>query len=54
MKKLVLMFVAMAGIMLASCGNKTCQSTANDSVVADSDSIVVDSIDSITVDSLVK
>ena len=43
MKKLVLMFVAVAAISFASCGNKTAQAEA-----VDSDSIaVVDSADSV-------
>ena len=37
MKKLVLMFVAIAAISFASCGNKTEQSNA-----ADSDTVAVD------------
>ncbi|MBQ2210069.1 MAG: hypothetical protein II404_08925 [Prevotella sp.] len=41
MKKLVFMFVAVAAISFASCGNKTAQAEA-----VDSDSIaVVDSVD---------
>ncbi len=32
MKKLVFMFVAMAAISFASCGNKTEQGAANDTV----------------------
>ena len=39
MKKLVLMFVAVAAISFASCGNKTAQNTAS----ADSDTAMVDS-----------
>ena len=47
MKKLVLMFVAIAAISFASCGNKTAAPAAN----ADSDSAVVDSAnDSAAVD----
>ena len=38
MKKLVLMFVAIAAISFASCGNKTAQNTAS----ADSDTAMVD------------
>ena len=38
MKKLVLMFVAIAAISFASCGNKTAQYTAS----ADSDTAMVD------------
>lgn len=48
MKKLVFMFVAIAAISFASCGNKTAQTTAT----ADSDTAVVDSAaDSVAVDS---
>lgn len=46
MKKLVFMFVAIAAISFASCGNKTEQSNA-----ADSDTVAVDSaVDSAAVD----
>ena len=38
MKKLVLMFVAIAAISFASCGNKTAQAPAQDS-----DTVAVDS-----------
>ena len=50
MKKLVLMFVAIAAISFASCGNKTAAPAAN----ADSDTIAVDSMasDSMAVDSV--
>ena len=48
MKKLVFMFVAIAAISFASCGNKTAQNAAT----ADSDTAVVDSAaDSVAVDS---
>ena len=49
MKKLVLMFVAIAAISFASCGNKTAAPAAN----ADSDTVAVDSMasDSMAVDS---
>ena len=48
MKKLVFMFVAIAAISFASCGNKTAQNTAT----ADSDTAVVDpAADSTSVDS---
>ena len=49
MKKLVLMFVAIAAISFASCGNKTEQSNA-----ADSDTVAVDSasVDTASVDSV--
>ena len=50
MKKLVLMFVAIAAISFASCGNKTAAPAAN----ADSDTVAVDSMasDSMDVDSV--
>lgn len=41
MKKLVFMFVALAAISFASCGNKTAYTEATDSVATDS--AVVDS-----------
>lgn len=41
MKKLVLMFVAIAAISFASCGNKAQQAPAT----TDSDTTVVDSVD---------
>ena len=48
MKKLVFMFVAIAAISFASCGNKTAQNAAT----ADSDTAVVDSAaDSVAVES---
>ena len=48
MKKLVLMFVAIAAISFASCGNKNeSAAPAQDSA----DTTVVDSLDSATVDS---
>ena len=48
MKKLVFMFVAVAAISFASCGNKT-----NQAAPVDSDSVAVDSavVDSAVVDS---
>lgn len=49
MKKLVLMFIAIAAISFASCGNKTAQSSTNDT-----DTVAVDSVDSIAADSLNK
>ena len=46
MKKLVFMFVAVAAISFASCGNKT-----NQGAPVDSDSVaVVDTVDSASVD----
>ena len=50
MKKLVFMFVAIAAISFASCGNKTAQNTAS----ADSDTAQVDTtaaVDSAATDS---
>ena len=51
MMKLVLMFVAIAAISFASCGNKTAEPVAN----ADSDTAVVDSVvaDTAVADSVV-
>ena len=40
MKKLVLMFVAIAAISFASCGNKTAQ----EPVATDTDTVVVDTV----------
>ncbi len=48
MKKLVLMFVAIAAISFASCGNKTAQGEGTDSVANDS----VEMNDSLQNDSL--
>ena len=45
MKKLVLMFAAIAAISFASCGNKTAEPAAN----ADSDTAVVDTVAADTV-----
>ncbi len=45
MKKLVLMFVAIAAISFASCGNKTAQAPAQDS-----DSVATDTVDTTAVD----
>lgn len=50
MKKLVFMFAAFAAISFASCGNKTTEAPAEDSVA---DSAVVDSTDSVSADSAV-
>ena len=49
MKKLVLMFVAIAAISFASCGNKTVQADAADTTATDT--TVVDTLDSTAVDS---
>lgn len=42
MKKLVLMFVAIAAISFASCGNKTAQAPAEDTAAVDT--AVVDTV----------
>ncbi len=51
MKKLVLMFVAIAAISFASCGNKT----AAVEEAVDTDTVVVDTVvvDTVAVDSVV-
>ena len=43
MKKLVLMFVAIAAISFASCGNKTAQATDADTTSVDTATATVDS-----------
>ena len=50
MKKLVFMFVAVAAISFASCGNKTEQAPAQDTV----DTVAVDTVaaDSVATDSV--
>jgi len=56
MKKLVFMFVAVAAISFASCGNKTAQAEAVDSdSVATVDTVAVDTaaVDTAAVDSAV-
>ncbi|MBQ9202628.1 MAG: hypothetical protein IJ155_00125 [Prevotella sp.] len=55
MKKLVLMFVAVAAISFASCGNKTAQGAENDTdSVVTPDTVLVDSVaaDSVAADSV--
>ena len=47
MKKLVFMFVAVAAISFASCGNKTEQGAATDS-----DTVVVDTVDTVAADTV--
>lgn len=47
MKKLVFMFVAIAAMSFASCGNKSNEAAP----AADSDSVQVDSVDSAATDS---
>ncbi len=52
MKKLVLMFVAVAAISFASCGNKTQQAEAVDSdSIATPDTVQVDTADTTAADS---
>ena len=51
MKKLVFMFVAIAAISFASCGNKAEQAPAEVDTVAVEDTAVVDSVDTVAVDS---
>ena len=46
MKKLVLMFVAIAAISFASCGNKTAQAEGADTT----DTAAVDTVDTASVD----
>ena len=55
MKKLVFMFVAVAAISFASCGNKTNQAAPVDSDTVVVDSVVADSavVDSAAIDSVV-
>lgn len=47
MKKLLFLFVAVAAMSFASCGNKT----AAEAPVEDSDSVAVDTLDTTVVDS---
>ena len=54
MKKLVFMFVAVAAISFASCGNKTAQAEAVDSdsiAVVDSADVDTAAVDSVAADS---
>ena len=54
MKKLVFMFVAVAAISFASCGNKTAQAEAVDSDSVSVDTVACDSAcDSVACDSVV-
>ncbi len=48
MKKLVLMFVAVAAISFASCGNKTEQAPAADTT----DTAAVDTVDTVAADTV--
>ncbi len=54
MKKLVLMFVAIAAISFASCGNKTAQAPAEDTANVDStvDTTAVDTAATAAADSV--
>lgn len=55
MKKLLWIFIATVALSFSACGGSTTNGSANDSVVADSDSIeAVDSVDTVAVDSVVK
>lgn len=55
MKKLVLMFVAIAAISFASCGNKTAQAPAQDSdSVADTAVVDTTVADTVAADTLAK
>lgn len=48
MKKLVLMFVAIAAISFASCGNKTQENVE----AVDTDTVAVDTVDTTVVDTV--
>lgn len=50
MKKLVLMFVAIAAISFASCGNKTAQAPAEDTTAVDTTAVDTASVDTAAVD----
>lgn len=55
MKKLVLMFVAIAAISFASCGNNAKPEAAVDSLAADTAdtaAVAVDSVDTVATDSV--
>lgn len=51
MKKLAFVFVAGLAMTFASCGNKTEQAPATDSIAADT-TVAVETIDSVTTDSV--
>lgn len=53
MKKLVLMFVAIAAISFASCGNKTAQAPAEDTTATDTAVVDTVSADTAVVDTTV-
>ena len=44
MKKLVLMFVAIAAVSFASCGNKTAEGSAQDTDTVAVDTVVADTV----------
>lgn len=50
MKKLVLMFVAIAAISFASCGNKTAQAEDTDTAAVDTAAVDTATVDTATVD----
>ena len=50
MKKLVLMFVAIAAISFASCGNKTAQAPAEDTTAVDTAMVDTAAADTAAVD----
>ena len=50
MKKLVLMFVAVAAISFASCGNKTAQAPAEDTTAVDTNVVDTNAVDTNAVD----
>lgn len=51
MKKLAFVFVAGLAMTFASCGNKTEQAPATDSIAADT-TVAIETIDSVTTDSV--
>ena len=50
MKKLVLMFVAVAAISFESCGNKTAQAAAEDTTDVDTNVVDTNAVDTNAVD----
>ena len=50
MKKLVLMFVAIAAISFASCGDKTAQTPAHDTTAVDTNVVDTNAVDTNAVD----
>ncbi len=53
MKKLVLMFVAIAAISFASCGNKTAQAPAEDTTATDTAVVDTAAVDTAAADTTV-